>query len=83
MPIVFRNRALNIYTSDYAEANRQNLQLWYCNKNRFRWLEICQWIASIEFSSQLPDDMQNAAREKLRAILKVRFLAIIGLQFCL
>lgn len=71
VPIVFRNRVLNIYTSDYAEANRRTLESWYKKHNRFDWVQVCQWIADIESSKESPEDMQETTRSKLRAILNV------------
>uniref|UniRef100_A0A7E4W558 NNMT/PNMT/TEMT family protein n=1 Tax=Panagrellus redivivus TaxID=6233 RepID=A0A7E4W558_PANRE len=71
IPIAMRNRAQNIFTSDYAEANRKTLQSWIENKSDFDWGNVCKWILNIEASTETPEKMQADARSKMRGILEV------------
>uniref|UniRef100_A0A183U3N9 Methyltransferase n=1 Tax=Toxocara canis TaxID=6265 RepID=A0A183U3N9_TOXCA len=71
VPIVFRNRAEHIYSSDYAEVNREAVRMWVEERCKFDWVRICEHIASIEPKKQSALEMQQQARKKLRAILKV------------
>ncbi|KHN73469.1 putative methyltransferase B0303.2 [Toxocara canis] len=71
VPIVFRNRAEHIYSSDYAEVNREAVRMWVEERCKFDWVHICEHIASIEPKKQSALEMQQQARKKLRAILKV------------
>ncbi|CAJ0941906.1 unnamed protein product, partial [Mesorhabditis belari] len=70
-PIAIRDRATRIFSSDYAPANRAALIEWAEKRSTFDWGEVCKWIASIEASNQTADQMQQAARDKLEAVLEV------------
>ncbi|PIO53166.1 hypothetical protein TELCIR_25510, partial [Teladorsagia circumcincta] len=37
----------------------------------FDWSNVCEWIASIENTEEMPSVMQQAAREKVKAVLEV------------
>ncbi|CEF64842.1 Methyltransferase, NNMT/PNMT/TEMT family and Putative NNMT/PNMT/TEMT methyltransferase, nematoda family-containing protein [Strongyloides ratti] len=72
IPIVLRNRSRNIFTSDYAKINREELKKWIVNdKNSFDWSNVCNWIASIEAGCEKPQEMQDNARMKMRGVLEV------------
>ncbi|KAE9551033.1 hypothetical protein FO519_005767 [Halicephalobus sp. NKZ332] len=71
IPITVRNRVENVYTSDYAETNRNMLQSWIEDKSDFDWSNVCTWISSIEGTAEKPVIMQGQAREKMRAVLEV------------
>lgn len=71
LPIALRNRAQNIFTSDYAPANRDALQSWIENKSDFDWSNVCQWISNIEASMETAETMQKNARTLMRAVLEV------------
>uniref|UniRef100_A0A7I4YG48 Methyltransferase domain containing protein n=2 Tax=Haemonchus contortus TaxID=6289 RepID=A0A7I4YG48_HAECO len=71
LPIVLRQRALEIFTSDYAKLNRDVLQSWIEDKSVFDWSNVCKWIANIEASEESPSVMQQEAREKVKAVLEV------------
>ncbi|KAK6057173.1 NNMT/PNMT/TEMT family protein [Cooperia oncophora] len=71
LPIAFRDRAAEIYTSDYAQVNRDVLQSWIENKSSFDWSNVCDWIASIEACGETPSRMQQTARGKMKAVLEV------------
>ncbi|KJH49160.1 NNMT/PNMT/TEMT family protein [Dictyocaulus viviparus] len=70
LPIVLRNKVLQIYTSDYARVNRDVLQSWIENRSTFDWSEVCHWISSIEAVVEQPFAMQQQARDKVMAILE-------------
>ncbi|VDK50264.1 unnamed protein product [Anisakis simplex] len=71
VPLIFRHRSKHIYSSDYAQINRDMLRDWILNKCSFNWINICEHIASIESTSQSAYEMQQQARNKMRAVLKV------------
>ncbi|CAB3403081.1 unnamed protein product [Caenorhabditis bovis] len=71
LPISLRDRAENIYTSDYAPANRDILQKWIENKSEFDWTNVCTWISNIEASMETPTQMQAKTRNAMRAVLDV------------
>ncbi|KAJ1373067.1 hypothetical protein KIN20_035398 [Parelaphostrongylus tenuis] len=71
VPIVLRNKALQIFTSDYAQVNREVLQSWVENRSTFDWSEVCGLISSIESSEEPPSVMQDNARSKVMAVLEV------------
>ncbi|KAI1727879.1 NNMT/PNMT/TEMT family domain-containing protein [Ditylenchus destructor] len=71
IPIAVRHRAENIYTSDYAKQNREKLIEWIKNQSNFDWKNVCNWIANIEVRGENPAQMQQIAREKMRAVFKV------------
>ncbi|VDO58376.1 unnamed protein product [Haemonchus placei] len=72
LPIALRQRALEIFTSDYAKLNRDVLQSWIEDKSVFDWSNVCKWIANIEASEDSPSVMQQAAREKVKAVLELQ-----------
>ncbi|WKY02545.1 hypothetical protein Q1695_016093 [Nippostrongylus brasiliensis] len=71
LPIVLRDRAEQIFTSDFAPANRDMLQSWVENRSTFDWSNVCGWIADIEACLDEPCVMQQKAREKVNAVLEV------------
>uniref|UniRef100_A0AC34GNA6 NNMT/PNMT/TEMT family protein n=1 Tax=Panagrolaimus sp. ES5 TaxID=591445 RepID=A0AC34GNA6_9BILA len=71
IPIAVRKRAENIFTSDYAEANRQTLKSWIESKSEFDWTNVCTWLSNIEATSESPKMMQELARSKMRGIFSV------------
>uniref|UniRef100_A0A0K0FC46 Uncharacterized methyltransferase (inferred by orthology to a C. elegans protein) n=1 Tax=Strongyloides venezuelensis TaxID=75913 RepID=A0A0K0FC46_STRVS len=72
IPITLRKRGQNIFTSDYAKVNREELKKWIINeKNCFDWSNVCTWIANIEAIYDNPGEMQDEAREKMRGVLEV------------
>lgn len=71
MPIIFRKHATHIYSADYAENSCDMLKNWAENKSSFEWTEVCKWIASIEDSNESPDVMEQSARNKFKAVLRV------------
>uniref|UniRef100_A0A0N4Z9A8 NNMT/PNMT/TEMT family protein n=1 Tax=Parastrongyloides trichosuri TaxID=131310 RepID=A0A0N4Z9A8_PARTI len=72
VPIAMRNRVQNIFTSDYAKANREELVRWITkDKNSFNWSNVCEWISSIEANLESFEKMQDDARDKIRAVLEV------------
>uniref|UniRef100_A0A0K0E8A2 Methyltransferase-like protein n=1 Tax=Strongyloides stercoralis TaxID=6248 RepID=A0A0K0E8A2_STRER len=72
IPIILRNRCKNIFTSDYAKINREELKKWIVNdKKSFDWSNVCNWIASIEAVCEKPEEMQNNARKRMRGVLEV------------
>ncbi|CCD61707.1 Nicotinamide N-methyltransferase [Caenorhabditis elegans] len=71
LPISLRDRAENIYTSDYAPANRDTLINWIEDKSDFDWDNVCSWIANIEASMETGKQMQNKTRKLMRAVLDV------------
>ncbi|KAF1760370.1 hypothetical protein GCK72_008619 [Caenorhabditis remanei] len=71
LPIALRLRAQNIYTSDYAPANRETLISWCENRSTFDWSNVCTWIANIEASMETGKVMQEKTRQLMRAVLDV------------
>ncbi|GMT17349.1 hypothetical protein PFISCL1PPCAC_8646, partial [Pristionchus fissidentatus] len=71
LPIACRDRVETIYTSDYAPANRQALQQWVEKRHSFDWTKVCTWISNIEASHETAEQMQQKARDKIRAVLDV------------
>ncbi|CAJ0596670.1 unnamed protein product [Cylicocyclus nassatus] len=71
LPIALRNQAQEMYTSDYAPANREFLKKWIENESAFDWTNVCHWISNIEASDDEPAVMQQKAREKMNAVLEV------------
>lgn len=71
LPITLRERALQIFTSDYAKVNRDVLQSWIEDRSAFDWSNVCTWISNIEASTEEPAEMQQKAREKVNAVLEV------------
>jgi hypothetical protein len=71
IPIAVRKRAENIFTSDYAEVNRQTLKNWIENKSEFDWTNVCTWLSNIEATNESPKMMQELARSKMRGIFSV------------
>uniref|UniRef100_A0A8R1I256 Nicotinamide N-methyltransferase n=1 Tax=Caenorhabditis japonica TaxID=281687 RepID=A0A8R1I256_CAEJA len=71
LPIALRDRAENIYTSDYAPANREALISWIENRSEFDWNNVCSWIANIEASMKTGPQMQEDTRKLMRAVLDV------------
>ncbi|CAI5446385.1 unnamed protein product [Caenorhabditis angaria] len=71
LPISLRSRAQNIYTSDYAPANRETLVNWIEKKSTFDWKNVCTWISNIEASMETPEVMQTKTRNLMRAVLDV------------
>lgn len=71
IPISVRHRAFNIFTSDYAQCNRETTTAWIKNEGAFDWTNVCKWIESIESSRETPEMMQTLARSRMRAVLNV------------
>ncbi|ULU03470.1 hypothetical protein L3Y34_002787 [Caenorhabditis briggsae] len=71
LPIALRERAENIYTSDYAPANRDALVSWIENRSTFDWDNVCSWISNIEASMKTGKQMQEKTRSLMRAVLDV------------
>lgn len=71
LPISLRDRAENIYTSDYAPANRDTLVSWIENRSDFNWDNVCSWISNIEASMETGKQMQEKTRQLMRAVLDV------------
>ncbi|CAI2348568.1 unnamed protein product [Caenorhabditis sp. 36 PRJEB53466] len=71
LPIALRDRAENIFTSDYAPANRDTLISWIENRSEFDWNNVCKWIANIEASMETGVQMQQKTRNLMRAVLDV------------
>ncbi|CAD5220621.1 unnamed protein product [Bursaphelenchus xylophilus] len=71
IPIIMRHRAKNIYSSDYAEINRETVSAWLKNQSTFDWSNVCEWIQTIEASRETTEMMQNKAREIMKGVLAV------------
>uniref|UniRef100_A0AC35TH33 Nicotinamide N-methyltransferase-like n=1 Tax=Rhabditophanes sp. KR3021 TaxID=114890 RepID=A0AC35TH33_9BILA len=72
IPIATRTRVKNVFTSDYAEANREALKLWIDNDPKcFDWTKVCEWLATIEANFETPKEMQDRTRQNMRAVLDV------------
>lgn len=78
VPISVRHRAVNIFTSDYAQCNRETLTSWIKNESPFDWTNVCKWIESIESSRETPEMMQGLARSRMRAVLNVSHWRKLG-----
>ena len=78
VPISVRHRAFNIFTSDYAQCNRETLTSWIKNESPFDWTNVCKWIESIESSRETPEMMQGLARSRMRAVLNVSHWRKLG-----
>ncbi|VDM59279.1 unnamed protein product [Angiostrongylus costaricensis] len=71
VPVALRNKALQIFTSDYAQVNRDVLQSWVEDRSTFDWSDVCGLISSIESLDEPPAAMQEKARNKVMAVLEV------------
>ncbi|KAI6235794.1 Nicotinamide N-methyltransferase [Aphelenchoides besseyi] len=69
--LVMRNRASNLFSSDYAEVNRETLTNWIKNQSPFDWKNVCEWIGGIEATQETAQQMENNTRQKMRAVLNV------------
>lgn len=58
---------------DNFKTNREKLVEWIENKSKFNWTNICNWLACIEASTETPEKMQELARSKMKAVIKVNF----------
>lgn len=74
VPMVFRQRVDEIYTSDFAPANRAELRRWWQDEpGQFDWSAVCAWISGIETTDQGHSRraIEQATRAKIRAVLAI------------